>query len=50
MHSPITVSAEALVQDINNQTQSSSTSFVVHPSSYYIGIRALQSVAIQVPM
>ena len=36
---PITVHVEAVVQDINRQTTSGSTSFIVHPSRYYVGVK-----------
>jgi uncharacterized protein YfaS (alpha-2-macroglobulin family) len=37
---PYTVSAEAVVQDINRQTRAASTSLIVHPSARYIGLKA----------
>ncbi|KAG2391927.1 hypothetical protein C9374_013412 [Naegleria lovaniensis] len=36
---PISISIESTVQDINRQTISSSTSFVVHPCKYYCGLK-----------
>ena len=32
--------AEATVTNINRQTISSSTSFIVHPSKYYMGVKS----------
>eukprot|EP01101_Sappina_pedata_P003678 TRINITY_DN1484_c0_g1_i2.p1 TRINITY_DN1484_c0_g1~~TRINITY_DN1484_c0_g1_i2.p1 ORF type:complete len:2057 (-),score=813.75 TRINITY_DN1484_c0_g1_i2:105-6251(-) len=37
---PITVSAEATVLDVNRQARSSTTSFIVHPSEYYVGVKS----------
>eukprot|EP01091_Cochliopodium_minus_P010623 TRINITY_DN2855_c0_g1_i2.p1 TRINITY_DN2855_c0_g1~~TRINITY_DN2855_c0_g1_i2.p1 ORF type:complete len:1932 (-),score=539.22 TRINITY_DN2855_c0_g1_i2:115-5910(-) len=37
---PITISANCSVQDINYQTMSSSTSILLHPSNYYVGYKA----------
>lgn len=36
---PISVTIESTVQDINRQTISSKTSFVVHPCKYYCGLK-----------
>ena len=38
--SPITLTAEANVQDVNYQTMSASTAIVVHPSAYYVGVKS----------
>lgn len=35
-----TINAQATVQDVNRQAISGSTSFIVHPSEYYVGIRS----------
>lgn len=40
---PVTITAQASVQDINRQTINGSTSFLVHPSSLYIGVRDKKS-------
>jgi uncharacterized protein YfaS (alpha-2-macroglobulin family) len=40
---PYTVSANAVVMDVNRQAWSSSTSLLVHPSEYYVGIRSESS-------
>ncbi len=37
---PYNVSASGAVTDVNRQTWSGSTSFIVHPSSLYVGIRS----------
>nr|CAG4709005.1 unnamed protein product [Naegleria fowleri] len=42
---PVTVSVEANVQDINRQTISSSTSFLIHPCKYYCGIKLSKQLA-----
>ncbi|EFC37264.1 predicted protein [Naegleria gruberi] len=42
---PVTISVEATVQDINRQTISSSTSFLVHPCKYYCGIKLSKQFA-----
>ena len=34
------ISAQATVQDVNRQAIAGSTSFIVHPSEYYVGIRS----------
>jgi len=36
---PYAISAAASVQDVNRQTWSSTTSLLVHPSSFYVGIK-----------
>lgn len=36
---PITVNAEANISDANNQTQSASTSWLVHPAATYVGLK-----------
>jgi alpha-2-macroglobulin len=36
---PVTITATADVKDLNNQVMSSSTSFMVHPSSIYVGVK-----------
>uniref|UniRef100_A0A7S1KS86 Alpha-2-macroglobulin domain-containing protein n=1 Tax=Percolomonas cosmopolitus TaxID=63605 RepID=A0A7S1KS86_9EUKA len=36
---PVNIRAECTVQDINRQSISSSTSFIVHPSALYVGMR-----------
>uniref|UniRef100_A0A7S4FM98 Alpha-2-macroglobulin domain-containing protein n=1 Tax=Eutreptiella gymnastica TaxID=73025 RepID=A0A7S4FM98_9EUGL len=38
---PVQVKANGTVTDINRQTMSSSASFTVHPSKYYVGIKTL---------
>uniref|UniRef100_A0A7S1KRW4 Alpha-2-macroglobulin domain-containing protein n=1 Tax=Percolomonas cosmopolitus TaxID=63605 RepID=A0A7S1KRW4_9EUKA len=40
---PVTIRAECMVQDVNRQALSSSTSFIVHPSSLYVGVRLKKS-------
>lgn len=35
---PVTITAQVQVQDINNQVIPGSTSFIIHPSSLYVGI------------
>eukprot|EP01101_Sappina_pedata_P004327 TRINITY_DN1811_c1_g2_i1.p1 TRINITY_DN1811_c1_g2~~TRINITY_DN1811_c1_g2_i1.p1 ORF type:complete len:1198 (+),score=414.31 TRINITY_DN1811_c1_g2_i1:69-3596(+) len=40
---PITVTAEATVLDLNRQARTSSTSFIVHPSEYYVGVKTEKS-------
>jgi len=40
---PYTVNANAVVMDVNRQAWSSSTSLLVHPSEYYVGIRSESS-------
>jgi hypothetical protein len=37
---PLSVSAEATVEDVNRQAWSSRTSLLVHPASFYIGLRS----------
>jgi hypothetical protein len=37
---PMSVDANASVTDVNGQTWSSSTNFIVHPSSLYVGIKS----------
>ncbi len=36
---PYTVSAEAVLQDVNRQTRAASASLIVHPSDRYVGLR-----------
>jgi uncharacterized protein YfaS (alpha-2-macroglobulin family) len=36
---PYTVSAQAVLQDVNRQTQAASTSLIVHPSERYVGLK-----------
>lgn len=36
---PYVITAEASVQDVNRQTISGATSFIVHPSALYVGVR-----------
>jgi uncharacterized protein YfaS (alpha-2-macroglobulin family) len=40
---PVTVSVEAEVQDVNRQTIKNTTSYIVHPSSIYIGLNPLKA-------
>ncbi len=40
---PTVVTAEASVSDVNRQAWSSSTSILVHPSDYYVGLRSRQT-------
>ena len=35
---PIAVTAESTIQDLNSQTFSSNSSFIIHPSSLYVGL------------
>ena len=37
---PVTVSANASVQDLNRQTWASTTSLLVHPGQFYVGLRS----------
>eukprot|EP00466_Bigelowiella_natans_P005341 jgi/Bigna1/75662/fgenesh1_pg.36_\ len=37
--SPLNVTADANVMDINNQMRSASTSFLIHPCRYYVGFK-----------
>ncbi|MBC7808758.1 MAG: Ig-like domain-containing protein, partial [Akkermansiaceae bacterium] len=36
---PYTVSAQAVIQDVNRQTQAANASLIVHPSERYVGLR-----------
>ena len=36
---PYTVSAQAVLQDVNRQTQAANASLIVHPSERYVGLR-----------
>ena len=36
---PMTVAAQALVYDVNRQAWAASTSFLVHPSAHYVGLK-----------
>jgi uncharacterized protein YfaS (alpha-2-macroglobulin family) len=40
---PVRMTAEVTTQDVNRQTMSAKTEFLVHPSSVYVGIRAART-------